>query len=487
MSKVQAALRVLAATAIAAYFLAFAWGGLQAGFTNDDLMNLYRAWAPPVSQHLWDTVLFWRFSDSYRPVGSLFYRLLLESFGLNPLPFRIACYALMLLNLWLAYAALRRVAASRETAALAVLLLAYHGQFWAFFINTGLCYDLLCFAFYTGAMLYYLRARERRFPLAWRDVAVWAGLYLLCLNSKEMAVSLPVVLLVYELLDKPPEWRHLPAWLWRHARVPAAGAAMTALFIAGRVTAPQGLAVMGAYSPEVSPAVYLERARHFLALILYMPELSSAAGAAFLVLLLVVAVLWRSLPFRLGLAWVLVGILPVAFIPQRGLDAIYVVLPGLALSIAAAVSALARLARLRPAVVFVALFAAALFVHHRYGRMDFPPRLAEGRRIAAVQEQIRELQKVPFAPHSRILILSDPFQVHGVWNSVFLVYLTSRERTLQVNRASHLDETHFSGPLDFDRVFAWKNDRLVECGGGPFRQLRVSDLPSFPCAATGDQ
>ena len=84
------------------YFLSFAGPGLGAGFMHDDLMNLCRAWYPPVSRHLLDTVLFFRFSDSYRPLGSLFYITLFDLFGFNPLPYRIACYALMLLNLWLA-------------------------------------------------------------------------------------------------------------------------------------------------------------------------------------------------------------------------------------------------------------------------------------------------------------------------------------------------------------------------------------------------
>ncbi len=476
------ALRLLAALAVAGLLLGFAGPGLRAGFTNDDLMNTYRAWRPPATDHVRDTVMFWRHSDSYRPAGSLFYRVLFESFGLNPLPYRIACYGLLLLNLWLAYAVLRRLA-DAGTGAVAVLLLAYHGQFWGFYRNTGMCYDLLCFFFYTGALLYYLRSRERQFPLTWPRVAVWAGLYVLCLNSKEMAVTLPVVILAYELMAAPPEWRRPWGWLWRAGRVPLVGAAMTALFIAGRIAAPLGLPSMGAYRPEPGLMIYLDHAYHFLGHTLYQPKwLTPVAAGMLLAVMLGAAVLWRSLPFRLGVVWALVGILPVAFIPQRGLDMAYAALPGFALAIAAVVSALARRIRLRPAAAFAVVLAAMVFVHSRYGRLDFDALLAEGRHIDAVYREFRARQQVPFPPHCRILFLRDPFP-DADWNSTFLAYLTSGDRTLYVQRADRLVKERPADPVDFDAVLTWQKDGLRECDAARFRGVRAADLLSIECGA----
>ena len=263
-------LHALAAAAIAAYFFWFAGAGLRADFTHDDLMNIHRSWRPPAAEHLRDILLFFRFSHSYRPVGSLFYQALFDQFGFNPLPYRVACYLLLLANLWLSYFLLRRLANSREAAAVAVLLYAYHWRFWPLYFNTGTCYDLLCLFFYALALLYDLRARERGVPLGWSQVAIWACLYVLCLNSKEMAVTLPAMIAVHELLRGRPR-----CW-----RVPLVGGALTALFIAGRLAHPDGLAGMEAYRPVFHAEVYADRAYHFLSWALYEPAWLTPAAAA---------------------------------------------------------------------------------------------------------------------------------------------------------------------------------------------------------------
>ena len=55
---------------------------------------------------------------------------------------------------------MRRLCKSREVALLTVLLFAYHGEARSLYVNTGMCYDLLCLLFYSAAFVYYLRARE---------------------------------------------------------------------------------------------------------------------------------------------------------------------------------------------------------------------------------------------------------------------------------------------------------------------------------------
>ena len=265
--------------------------------------------------------------------------MLFEGFGFNALPFRVACYALMLANLWLAYALARRLANSRAVGALAALLFAYHGQFWCLYVNTGMCYDLLCFFFYAAAFLYYLRARESGLPLGWGRVAAWAGLYILCLNAKEMAVTLPVIIALYEL--RPPGL--LKAW-----RVPLVGAALTALFILGRVAAGDMLSNAG-YRPSLSAGVYLDHAYRFFAFALYEPWWLTPPVAAAMALALAAYAVWRgSAPLRLAVAWMPIGILPVAFIEQRGLDAVYIPAFALALVMALGIHAAARRRLPRP-------------------------------------------------------------------------------------------------------------------------------------------
>src|ERR1035437_7365714 len=115
---------VFAALVIVGVFLAFAGDGLRAYFTPDEMMNLYGAWFRPLA-------------ESDRPVGALFYRALFDAFGLNPLPYRIACFAILSANLTLLYILCLRLSGSREVAALACLLGAYHAHLADLYYSTG--------------------------------------------------------------------------------------------------------------------------------------------------------------------------------------------------------------------------------------------------------------------------------------------------------------------------------------------------------------
>ena len=76
--------------------------------------------------------------------------------------------------------------------------------------------------------------------------------------------------------------------------------------------------------------------------------------------------------------------------------------------------------------------------------------LAEGHKIRAVYEQLRQRR---FPPKSRILFLRDPFSGDS-WSSAFLVYLSTRDPSLQVARTGN--------PRDFNVVLSYDGDRLVE-------------------------
>ncbi len=470
----------LAVVCIAAYFLFFAGPGLRAGFTHDDLMNMERSWDPPITRHLGDTLLFWRVSPTFRPVGSLFYRLLFELFGFNPLPFRVACYLLLALNLWLAYALIRRLTKSREIAALTTLLWAYHREFWNLYVNTGTCYDLLCFFFYVAAFLYYLRARERKFPLGWRPIAIWSCLYVLSLNSKEMALTLPMVIAAYELLASPPgSWRPAGFWAWLRGegRIPLVGAVLTALFVFGRLRGPEALPAMSAYHPLLRFNVYLSHAQHFLWAALCKPGwLTPAVVGAMGILLLAVTLISRRLPLRLAVVWMVVGILPVAFIPQRGLDAVYIPTLAFALFLATGLTRLAA----RPAILFVCVLLALVALNLKYGRIPFEQATAEGRHIESVYDQLRGLHTV-FPRGGRVLFLRDPF-ANEEWGSTFVAMLYSRDRSLYVQRLDRLQQHGDPADLvDFDVVLSYEQDQLLECDPARFNGQQIKSLAALGC------
>src|SRR5690348_14295165 len=97
-------------------FIAFAGDGFRSDFIPDDMMNLYSAWTLPIGDCLQANLLF--FTNSYRPLGLLFYKLLFELFGLNPFPYRLVCLTLLLINLGLLYLFSKCLSPSTEIATL---------------------------------------------------------------------------------------------------------------------------------------------------------------------------------------------------------------------------------------------------------------------------------------------------------------------------------------------------------------------------------
>jgi len=128
---------VVAVCVIAAYHLSFTPWGLTSGFTFDDLMNLGRSLQYSKASIVRDVVLFFRPSPLFRPWGELWYRLVYESFGFNPLPYRICIHLLMACNVVLTYRVFVLVGGVRSVALMAALIMSYHPELQVFLLNTG--------------------------------------------------------------------------------------------------------------------------------------------------------------------------------------------------------------------------------------------------------------------------------------------------------------------------------------------------------------
>ncbi len=165
---------IFALLLITVYFLALAGQGLSAGFTTDDVENLTTYWNQSPAALVKAVVLY--FSPSYRPLAGLFfYRPLFAFAGFHPLPYRIFCFVLLLVNLGLLYLAIRSITASSEIAALTTLIGAFHPRLVDLYWNNGAIYDILCFTFYFGALAYYARARRTGPILNLRRIVVVPG------------------------------------------------------------------------------------------------------------------------------------------------------------------------------------------------------------------------------------------------------------------------------------------------------------------------
>lgn len=425
---------ILSAALVLAYIYTFAGPGLSAGgLSPDDLQNLHFAWSRSIPDWLLSNVTFW--SNSYRPMGSLVYALLLRTAGLNPLPYHATALLLIGLNALLVWDLVRRLLAvgggSHETGALAAALASIHVNYQVLYYNTGFLYDLLCFTFYFATLDLYVRMRARQSE----DRAQLAGLLILfacALDSKEMAVSIPLMAYAYDVLFHA-RWRPTPFTI--------ASSLMTVAYVAGKASGDTALFRDPVYRPTFTAGAYLSAWVNYFNDLFITVDFFNVGRAA----LLLAVLLAFSVPSRIRLwGWLLMvlGILPIALIPPRGLGAAYIPMTGLAIICADLVARVrAHTVPSAPAPALLAAILAALsWIHVSRGIYDAGWILGQERMIAAQIPVLRA--RLPDIPrHSKILVIHDPFEKEpwGRWSSTFLLRMMKDDPDLDVVRFDQLD------------------------------------------------
>src|SRR6266550_6324701 len=234
---------VIGVTVLIAYFLHFALPALSGGFREDEMMNLGICWCAGALKSLLANIIFWKLflcpGDAlyylplylYRPGGAVYYLPLYHFFGLDPLPYRIAQISILVLSIPIAYYLARLLASSRSVAFLAVLAFCYHPYVANLVFVGAFIYDVLCGFFYLAALTYYVHFREQNICLRPVQLLIFLALYVLALDSKEMAVTLPAIVLIYEVLKSPrwASWNAFLSWSWRCLALSLMGGAVTAI------------------------------------------------------------------------------------------------------------------------------------------------------------------------------------------------------------------------------------------------------------------
>lgn len=464
----------LAFVFIFGYFLLLSFDGLRAYFTSDDGMNL-------IMMHNCFTEPLWRLgvhalevcTAAYRPMGGLFYRIIYAFFHYDPLPFRVACYGILTINLALAGLLLRCLSGAWEVAAVGTLLFSYHGMLVQLFYNTGTIYDLLCAAFYLIALLYYIYARSERTELTGSQTVGLLVLYSCALDSKEMAASMPLVLLAYELI-----YHGIPqSWIlavWRRFRAIAVLVILTCAFTVVKVALPSPMTVNALYQPGLSPHLILHNLSWYFNLLLYRRDFFTPHTILLVVAFMFLVSWWmRSLAMLFGLVFSLTAMLPVLIIPPR--DSFVLYLPLIGWSAWAAVLLVRarviltsvlfsrmnfRRTRLTTQVALLVCLAAVLYPIHQRKRNDlrFSIRLEQSE-MRDVLEQMKT--SFPVLPHNaRILFVDDPFEP-GDWGLSFLLRLEYADPTLVIARMK--DTTNDGERLrrGFQYLFAYRQGILT--------------------------
>ena len=446
--------------AIAVWFLYFAHDGLRASLTEDDLTNLYKYAEKPASSVVLDNVFFW--SSAYRPLGAFFYLPLYKLFGLNPMPYRIVCFTLLGLNLALLYRFALRLAGSQEAAFLATFLGAYHAWFVDLYYNSGTVFELLFYGLYLSALLVYMSIRARGAVPDGRKLFAVAALYVLALDAKEMAVTLPVVLLLYEVFFHPAGLRRPMAWLRGEGRAVWITTAITFGYATGKLMGPDSLVDNSRYALEISPVRFLKTFHLYLNPLLYQDHRFHDSNTVQLLLaMLVVAGALRSRVMLFAWCWLLVTILPVSFLPHYAAFFEYLPLAGWVLYAAVLLVTVRRMvAGVLPRVPAWASQAALLLglavwlapLHARQSRETL--RLYQSVQFPS-RDLIRQLSdaRPSLRRGGRVLFVDDPFPKDG-YTLLFTTALFYRDLSITVDRAP-------AARAGYDAVFAFRNGRLL--------------------------
>jgi len=378
----------------------------QAEWSHDDLMNCYRILDTPWSSILRDIVCFWQPTQLFRPLGEAFYKLFWPLFGFEPLPWRLASGAVLVANAVLLGQLAQRLSNSPMAGLAATAVAAYHPGWTHLYLNTGTIFELLAFSFVFLGLLVHLE-----FSRPWLTTLI----LILGLNSKESAIVLPVLVLLYELI-----WHRRIPWLFC-----GLATAVSLAFIFGRVLGEGGIARIGDYQPTYSFATYLTSFQSYFGFMVGLPAL-------FLLLPLVA----RN---RLAVFAVLVfpiGILPLAFVLARGLEGVYIACASLGLAAAAVV------ARWPRAVFGLPLL---LLLPAQPKTPGWEKDFVEIRQFRQSLEA--ELGSLPRGSHLRFH--NEPFGEEYPWASTFIPRLLYRDTSIRVNQ-----------PGEADAEFEWRVDRL---------------------------
>jgi len=406
---------------IALYFLYSTRGGLSAFFTGDDGMNivsLHGLWRISLGSLAVNSLL--PFTTEYRPVGGLFYRLIWAAAGFNPLPFRIACFVLMLANLGLVYCVMSRIAKNRIAAVFGVLFFAYHPCLGDLYYSTGTVYDLLCLFFYCASLLAYFRGM--------RFIAVTL-LFILALNSKEMALTLPMVLLLYEALLGGGL---RPLWARRYAPL-ALALVIAAVSLISRIWGPHALTVNPLYRPTFRPTLIFNALGRYGAYLLdrVTPFSAMWVGLGFAALLIVGLIL-RDRVYLFALLFTVLTSIPVCLIPPRAGFVLYVPMIGWALLAGRLLQHTNPQRQWVLASVFIVVLGALVAVHASARETSTSQFEAQHQNTRSLFSQLRRMQP-SFPPGSRILFSDDPYAPDD-WILLFLTQLAYNDPIIWVDR-----------------------------------------------------
>jgi hypothetical protein len=465
---------VLSSALVAGWILYFSWSRLRASFADDDMANMAVYFRRGPWRMLLSQFLLWQ--DTSRPMAAAFYLPLHRWFGLNPRPYQVALLMLVAANTALLYLLARSLDCPKLAAGLAALAASYHPGLRSLQYNIDNIYDVLCFLCLFAALVSYIRIRRRGRLLSLAQTLFVLLLYLCALNSKEMAVVLPLILLAYEWIYRPgyDGPRTIAAWCRGPARIAILLGAVDLVYIFGKVFSPDPLAKQPAYRPVFTwQRLFAFQQGSLTDLFCLRDHPSITVILAIWAAMTWVA--WRGHSPLLRFCWAgfVISPLPIEFLKNRFQGCLYIPMAFVAVLVATALSDAARalaefLAResglrtLSREKVFAVLIAGAVLlwareVNFRNETYIKPAAAEQGIRAQEIIRQLDELHPSAL-PHTQVIFLNDPFVGYDM---AFIAQLWFADPTVDI-RLQRLDHRPTVDLAKADQWFDFREGKLVQ-------------------------
>jgi hypothetical protein len=397
-------------------------------FSGDDMMNMYKAWQTPARDLIISLAAFWK--PAYRPLGGVVYRLAYGLFGFHPRPLYCFSWALLCANVVLLYMLVARIAKTSFHPLVACVFASVHGMYLDLYYSAGTVYDHLS-AFFCLAAVNVWFAAGLRSHVGTTGLCCLIGLLTIAAcDSKENAVAIPVLLLAAEVLLVQN-----PDGLRRRVRalIPiAVSAAVTLIFIAGRVAGTADLNSNPAYRPQISASALTANLTVYLRDFTYDATAGPTTLAVVFAAIAVITLALRSRVMLFGLIWFIAALLPIAFISPRGGYVLYLPMMGLGIWISDALFRLLILVRaperLLPACAILTVTVLCIW-HAAKWPPDWIPQLTP--------EWITTRQFSRRYPHmprgAKMLFITDPFP-REAYDLLFNLRLLYHDDSLTADR-----------------------------------------------------
>jgi hypothetical protein len=454
-------------------FTWFTWRGLIMFYSGDDLMNGWFAWEIRPWRLVGAQFLIWM--PVYRPLGLAVYRLFYRFFGFHPEPLYTFCWLFLVANLFFAYRFFRTLTRTAAEALIALSLVLVHGSFNDLYYSAGTIFDRLWFLLTVTGVVAYFGLREKP---SWKRSVVVCLLAVLCMDSKESGIALPLLLFCCECIYFVPDgWRRtadprafLLTWLRRIGPLYGTLGILCLLFVFGRVHRTFELVGSGAYAPKASMGIWLARLSDYLQLLTYnRVGFHPTTVCVFLGATVAAAVYARNRAMIFGWLFFVITITPVALITPRPGYVLYVPELGLGLYFAAAIGLwIPRMERVTPhaglaVFAMVTLVVTWFHAHHK----PVVPSLEANPQYRLTEQFRREYPTFPRG--TRFLFASDEFAPSG-WDLTFNLRMLYHDKTIIANRLKGTPDQQPppNSPLNYDRAFV--------AGLGPYDELDPHNL-----------